>query len=162
MALRTLTVQDILWMNLQITRRVNHYSNPRLEEATYYQFGYGDSTGIDSQAARLLSGFVRMKPFDAGNEATALAATLVFLELNDKTLDLDDDELSGLARTATSSMDAARTLICDHIREKGGHHDEGMTYGHGGGGGGSDVRATVTSILQRYPKAIGALETASA
>lgn len=162
MALRTLTVQDILWINLQITRRVNHYSNPRLEEATYYQFGYGDSRGIDAQASRLLAGFVRMKPFDAGNEATALAATLVFLELNGKTLNLDDDALAGRARAGLANLEAARSLICDAIAERHDHgHDAG--YGHGGGSGGSSaVRETVTNVLQRYPKSIGALETASA
>lgn len=150
MALRTLTVQDILWMNLQITRRVNHYSNPRLEEATYYQFGYGDSTGIESQAARLLSGFVRMKPFDAGNEATALAATLAFLEMNDKTLALDDEALAVCARAAIVSNDDARALISEHLRPVERH------------GEAPDVRAVVTDVLQRYPRAIGALETSSA
>lgn len=149
MALRTLTVQDVLWTNLQITRRVNHYSNPRLEEATYYQFGYGDSNGLDAQAARLLAGFVRMHPFDAGNEATALAVTLVFLELNGQTLDLDDEGLSAVARGAFASPAAARELICDHLTAVHSHGEV------------SSVRGAITDVLQRYPKSIGALETAS-
>ena len=161
MALRTLTVQDVLWINLQVTHRVNHYSNPRLEEATYYQFGYGDSTGIEAQAARLLSGFVRMKPFDAGNEPTALAATLAFLELNDRTLSIEDDALSELVRAGLQSSDAARSLIAESIRETG-HADEAFHLGAGGGAGISDVRQTITRVIQRYPRSIAALETATA
>ena len=149
MALRTLTVQDVLWINLQITRRVNHYSNPRLEEATYYQFGYGDSNGIEAQAARLLSGFVRMKPFDAGNEATALATALAFLELNERRLDLDDAALAERVRSAVGSSAGARELICDHLVHSHAH------------GEGPAVRAVITDVLQRYSRTISALEPAT-
>lgn len=77
-----LTIQDILWINLQVTKKVQHFNYARLEEATFYQYAYGESNTLFPQAARFVSGFVKMHPFDAGNDATAFVACLAFLKIN--------------------------------------------------------------------------------
>ena len=53
-ALQYLTVQDILWINLQVTKKVQHFNYARLEEATFYQYAYGDSNTLLPQAARFV------------------------------------------------------------------------------------------------------------
>ena len=88
MALHYLTVQDILWINLQLTRKVQHFNYAKLEEAVYYQYAYGESSSLIPQASRFLGGFAKLKPIADGNEATAFVATLTFLEINGKSLDL--------------------------------------------------------------------------
>src|SRR5579862_1825312 len=77
-----LTVQDILWINLQITKKVKHFNFARLEEAVFYQYAYGESNTLFPQAARFVTGFVRMQPFEDGNDATAFVASLAFLKIN--------------------------------------------------------------------------------
>lgn len=145
--LRYLTVQDVLWTNLQVTKRVNHYSAARLEEATYYQYAYGDSVGVPAQAARLLSGFVRLRPLEAGNDATALLATLAFLEINGYTADLSEAEVGPWARDASRSLDHARRAIGSCVRHRESGHDgpESHTVP-------ATVRDTVGAILARYPR----------
>lgn len=81
-ALHYLTVQDMLWINLQVTKKVNHYNFARLEEATFYQYSYGESKDLVPQAGRFASGFPRLRPFDTGNAATAFVGCLAFLRLN--------------------------------------------------------------------------------
>lgn len=82
MALHYLTLQDVLWINLQVTGGPQDFRFDDLEEATFYQYGYGGSQSIVPQAARFLKGFLKKKPFDAGNEATAFVACLGFLKVN--------------------------------------------------------------------------------
>lgn len=82
MALQYLTVQDVLWINLQVTGKPQSFSYADLEEATFYQYAYGDSMSLVPQAARFLSGFLKKKPFATGNEATAFVACLAFLKVN--------------------------------------------------------------------------------
>ncbi len=158
---RSLTVQDVLWINLQVTGRVNHYSNARLEEATYYQFAYGDSKGIEGQAARLLAGFVRMHPFEAGNEATALAATLAFLELNGLTVDLGSGSAEEWARGAMRSPASARAALAGRLVPTGGHHPPEGDLQAGEATGlssiGGSVREVVTGILQRHGELLARL-----
>ena len=156
--LRTLTVQDVLWINLQVTGRVNHYSNARLEEATYYQFAYGDSQDLEAQAARLLAGFVRMHPFEAGNEATALGAALSFLRLNGKALtigaDASTDAALAWAVEAMKSPAAARAALAGRVVEIGGHtapeDDLEVSLATGLASIGGSVREVVTEVLQEY------------
>ncbi len=78
--LHYLTVQDVLWINLQVTKKVHHFNYARLEEATAYQYAYGEKSST-SQAARFLTGFLKMHPFDVGNEATAFVACAAFLKI---------------------------------------------------------------------------------
>lgn len=140
--LRYLTVQDVLWMNLQLTKRVNHYSAARLEEATHYQYAYGEATGVVAQAARLLSGFSRLRPLEVGNDATALLATLTFLELNGHTADLNEDEIGPWTRDAARCLDQARRAISTCVHPKSDEH---------GDGSGPGVREVVADLLARYP-----------
>ena len=148
-ALRYLTVQDVLWMNLQITRKVEHFSHARLEEATFYQYAYGEVKGVPAQAARLLSGFSRLKPFEGENDATALLAALVFLEFNNHRLDVADAELLAWAQAARTSLAAARRSIETHAQ--GEHpHEDGPAHVAG-------VKEIATEILSRYPKTFAAV-----
>src|SRR3569832_347171 len=87
-----LTVQDILWINLQVTKKVHHFNYARLEEATFYQYAYGESNSLVPQAGRFIGGFLRMHPFEAGNEATAFVAGAAFLKINGKEINLPDEK----------------------------------------------------------------------
>jgi prophage maintenance system killer protein len=119
-----LTVQDVLWINLQITGKVNHFNFAKLEEATYYQYAYGESTNILSQVARFVPGFMKMKPFDRANAATAFVSALTFLELNHYNVSVTDDHaLDWFSELASkiSVHDALRKVS----ESKGDHHDIG-------------------------------------
>ena len=76
-AIHYLTVQDILWINHEATREVLPYKYSPLEEATFGQYAYGESSDVISQAARFLSSFGRLRPFEDGNRATAFIAVLI-------------------------------------------------------------------------------------
>ncbi|MCS7300616.1 MAG: hypothetical protein NZ556_03580 [Fimbriimonadales bacterium] len=79
---RYLTLQDLIWINSEVTRSPQPYSYDCLEEATYYQYSYRQSRDVPLQAARFLWGYLKYRPFARGNLATALIATLAFLHLN--------------------------------------------------------------------------------
>ncbi|MCX7924444.1 MAG: hypothetical protein N2554_01385, partial [Fimbriimonadales bacterium] len=79
---RYLTLQDLIWINSEITKSPQPYSYDRLEEATYYQYSYRQSRDVPLQAARFLWGYLKYRPFAQGNLATALIATLAFLHIN--------------------------------------------------------------------------------
>ncbi|GIV05114.1 MAG: hypothetical protein KatS3mg016_0689 [Fimbriimonadales bacterium] len=79
---RYLTLQDLIWINSEVTKSPQPYSYDRLEEATYYQYSYRQSRDVLLQAARFLWGYLKYRPFARGNLATALIATLVFLQIN--------------------------------------------------------------------------------
>ncbi|MBS1710000.1 MAG: Fic family protein [Armatimonadetes bacterium] len=81
-----LTVPDLVWLNLQLTGSPQKYNYATLEEGVFYQYAYGSSTDVFAQAARLLTGFARLRPFASGNNATALAATVGFLAINGQEL----------------------------------------------------------------------------
>jgi prophage maintenance system killer protein len=102
-----LTVQDILWINLQIVGHTQPWNYATLEEASFYQYSYGDSTNIPAQAARLATGFAKKAPFEKGNEATGLVAALTFLEMNGHTLPWNESELSQWFGRAQNAADAS-------------------------------------------------------
>ncbi len=79
---RYLTLQDLIWINSEITKSPQPYSYDRLEEATHYQYSYRQSRDVPLQAARFLWGYLKYHPFAQGNRATALIATLAFLHIN--------------------------------------------------------------------------------
>lgn len=89
MALTYLTVQDMLWINLEVTGQVNRWDYDRLEEATFYQYGYGRSTDLVGQAERLVRGFARLEPFTDGNLASGLVALATFLGANGVRLNIE-------------------------------------------------------------------------
>lgn len=148
MSLHYLTVQDILWLNLQLMKKVEDFRYADLEEATYYQYGYGASTNLLPQAARFLTGFAKVKPFAAGNDATALIACLAFLKINGVDLAIED------AATWFHQIKSGEHEALDAIEKaaKESHDDHhGLT---------PDIRATMGEFLVKYENL--ELETASA
>lgn len=138
--LTTLTVQDMLWVNLQITKVSKTYHFARLEEATFNQYGYGGSVDVIGQAAKFVTEFVRMKPFSAGNEATAFVALIAFMECNGKALALEPERALEWVRgiwADPSSAEAAITVLVDD------HH---VHLHHGV----PEKRAAIVTNLEKY------------
>jgi death-on-curing protein len=151
MALHYLTVQDILWINLQLTRKVQHFSYARLEEATFYQYAYGESNSLLPQAARFITGFSRMHPMDAGNDATGFVAAVAFLELNGREVEIcDDAALAWFRRLQSRETDAAAALE-ETTKETDTHHVVQ-----------ADVRAHIMAVINRYAMTITSLHPAAA
>ena len=82
-----LTVQDILWINLQVTGTVNPYEFMKLEEGTNYQYGYGGRQDGPAPAKRRIKRVEKKTPLSAGNDETAEVAFRSFLGLNGFTVD---------------------------------------------------------------------------
>ena len=116
MALNTLTVQDFLWLNRELTGEEHDFDYAALEEAVYYQFGYGESTDLPGQAARLLIGFVRQAPFKEGNEACALVGVVAFLKMNGFAADLTLEDAVALRADPAG----AKGAIEANMTESGG------------------------------------------
>ncbi|HMS55850.1 MAG TPA: hypothetical protein PKA27_10650 [Fimbriimonadaceae bacterium] len=104
-----LTVQDMLWINLQVTRKVNSFEFMPLEQGTFYQYAYGSAQGVIPQAIRFYEGFLKNAPFAEGNETTAKVGFLSFLRLN------------GYAFQASDPFDAKRIAESATLDE-GEHH----------------------------------------
>lgn len=146
-SLQYLTVQDVLWINLQITKKVQHYNYARLEEATFYQYAYGESNSLIPQAGRFLYGFPKLHPFDAGNEATGFVAVMAFLKLNGIELSLDD--ASGVEwHRSNRSRQSVATAALEAIAKT--HSDDGH-HGH------PNVRSAIRSVLDEFPNTVRAL-----
>ena len=111
--LHYLTIQDVLWVHLQVTNKVEPYDYARLEEAVFYQYAYGDSTGLLPQASRFLSGFIRMHPFEAANDATAFISCAAFLRLNGKVLTVDRAGAAAWIDTAKSGRLSLEPHVVD-------------------------------------------------
>lgn len=108
-----LTVQDILWINFQATRKVCKFDYARLESAVYHQYGYGGSMDLPVQAARFLKAMVEKKPFTEGNAATAFVGCLTFLRLNGYDATMND----------AKSWLSASTSSIHGLRERETHHE---------------------------------------
>jgi prophage maintenance system killer protein len=143
MSLHYLTIQDILWINLQVTKKVQRFHYAKLEEASFYQYAYGASNSLLAQAARFLPGFARLGPFSAGNDQTAFVAFAAFLEVNGATLDLDDRQALAWVRSA---LDSPKSLSLQGKVTEGEHGEHGAAQ--------PDVREAVQNVLRRYPKTI--------
>ena len=138
--LHYLTVQDILWINLQVTGKVNHFSFAKLEEATFYQYAYGDSRSVVPQAARFLLGFPKMHPIEAGNDATTFIACLTFLKINAMAVDLHDGQALAWYESAQSRNVAAQDAIKSIAKPSLDHHAPVV-----------EVRKVVRNFLSEYP-----------
>lgn len=103
--MRYLTVQDILWIHLQLGGTNDAYRFADLEEATFYQYAYGDSRSVQDQAARLRWGFSKKAPFATHNAEVALLATQAFLIANGFAL------TAQLPASASESLAAAKEAI---------------------------------------------------
>lgn len=141
MALQYLTVQDMLWINLQLTHKVQHFGYARLEEATFYQYAYGESSDLLSQAARFITGFAKLNPFDAGNEATGFVGAVAFLKLNGRELTVSDAEAAAWFKSL-SQTDAAPAL--EQATKAGEAHH--LT-----------IRQAIQSVLDAYRKTLASL-----
>ena len=137
-----LTVQDILWINMQITKRQQSFNYARLEEATFYQYAYGQSASVLSQAGRLLYGFTSKKPFVNGSEATAFVATMAFLKLNGMRVNLSDDAASHWVERASRDSSVALEALTSIVEEVKDQHGE------------PDVRDAVHEVMDEYPKTL--------
>jgi prophage maintenance system killer protein len=147
MALHYLTVQDVLWINLQVTKKVEHFNYARLEEATFYQYAYGESRTLAPQAARFLSGFLRMQPFQRGNAATAFIATVTFLKINGREIDFGGaDPLQWFERVQNRQTEGP-AAIDEMSRNQEDEHHHGVP----------DIRATVKCILLQQAETINRL-----
>ncbi len=121
-----LTVQDVLFLNLKLTGSPQAFEYERLEEATFYQYAPGQSTDLAKQCARFLTGFVKMRPFESGNEATAFAGLVVFLEANGKSLQLSDDEAAGWVAALLNVRDLAEEAIKERLVDSHAHIEHGV------------------------------------
>lgn len=147
-ALQYLTVQDVLWINLQVTGTPQEFDYANLEEATFYQYGYGQSASLIPQAANFLRGFLKKKPFAAGNEQTAFVACLSFLKANGVDVVLDDP-LGWLAAVNNGTHDAQQAI------EKFAHESHSEHHGM------PEVRDAITAVLGIHTESIGSKDSVS-
>ncbi len=143
-SLHYLTVQDVLWINLQVTKRVNAFKYNLLEEATFYQYSYGDSRTLVAQAAKLLVGFVKLSPFEAGNKATAFVAMLAFLHMNGFVVSVADEAAADWASQALDAGEQAPDFVNRVVAQDPNLH--AMLK--------PDIRLAVHEVLRAYPRAI--------
>lgn len=140
-SLHYLTVQDILWINLQVTKKVHHFSYARLEEATYYQYAYGESNSLTPQAGRFVTGFMKMHPFEAGNEATAFVGCLAFLRINGADVDLTDEQARAWFEKIRLRETTGAEAIAPKVKQEEDYHPTLKP----------DVRTFVRGVLADYP-----------
>jgi death on curing protein len=143
-----LTVQDVLWINLQATKKVHHFNYAKLEEATYYQYAYGESNTILPQAARFVRGFLKLHPLEQGNRATGFIGLISFLRLNGRCVNLADEKATSwfgsFGESQAKSISALESVVYSY---GGGHHDH------------PDVRTCIQSTLNDFPETIKTLVT---
>ena len=144
--LHYLTVQDILWINLQVTEQVHTFSFAKLEEATYYQYAYGESRHVLAQAARFVVGFPKMSPIEIGNDATTFVALLAFLKLNGLHVELKDSVAADWYRSVQSKSVDAQEAIKAIAKPT---HD----HGHA-----PEIRLTVKDLVKEYPSTLALLK----
>ena len=146
-SLHYLTVQDVLWINLQVAGRPNTFNYAKLEEATFYQYAYGDSDSIEAQAARLASGFGKMSPLKEANQATGFVALVAFLHLNGKDLGVTDALASSWYRAIYKGEVPAKDALAGLVETNAHHHVVLQP----------DVRAAIKSVIEAYPETLKAL-----
>lgn len=98
-----LTVQDHLWINLQVAGKKSRFKFAALEEAVYYQYAYGRSTNVLAQAAKYATGFAKKAPFDTANLETGFVGLLTFLTLNGYQVKLADKDASAFFESLLAS-----------------------------------------------------------
>ncbi len=139
-----LTVQDLLWLNFELTKRTNPFDFAILEEATFCQYGYGVSNNIQSLASRFLAGFMKKSPFSGDDSATAFAGFVAFLMLNGYELDLPDAEAAAWVSRVRSGETQAEEAVAKLTHLTAGHFE-------------GDARNCMAQAISLYPKSLGAL-----
>jgi prophage maintenance system killer protein len=119
--MRYLTVQDMLWISLQVVGRPQKFQYAKLEEATFTQYIYGESQAPIEHAIRFLTGWSRHKPFAEANERIGLVAFLAFLRMNG--LRLDNSDAAIWYETAGENPDQARSQLVENFD----HHEAEKT-----------------------------------
>ncbi len=122
-AMQYLTVQDMLWINLQLTKQSNDFNFATLEEATFCQYGYGGSQDVLGQAGKFLKGFIAKAPFSGkADDMTAFIGTVAFLAMNGYALDVPAAEVSSwIERVKSGQIDVAQA-IPQLAKATHGHH----------------------------------------
>jgi prophage maintenance system killer protein len=139
-----LTLQDMIWINMQVTKKTQSFNYARLEEGTFYQYAYGQSASLISQTGRFLSGFAQKKPFVQGNEATAFIGAIAFLKMNGMTVNISDDVATGwIDRTIKDSSAAIQALTDVAVPDEGYRADHDPS-----------VREAVHGVMDAYPKTL--------
>ena len=120
-----LTVQDMLWLNLQLTGSEQEFDFAELEEATFLQYAYHGSKDLTKQAARFLTGFKKKEPFTTGNDACAFIGAVAFLEANGQSFELVDEKgnewLEGVWSDPSVAQDAIKAKLSEgHVHTKHG------------------------------------------
>jgi prophage maintenance system killer protein len=126
-----LTVQDHLWMNLQVTKKQPSWNFAKLEQAVYYQYAYGRSTDLIAQAARYLHGFIKNAPFESGNAATAGIGLATFLKLNGYELKVDAKGLRKLVESSNGTLESCESEL-RKATQKSHHHDHAPSVSEAG------------------------------
>ncbi|MCH7945980.1 MAG: hypothetical protein IIC73_08230 [Armatimonadetes bacterium] len=142
-----LTLQDIIWLNLQLTKSTGEYDSEPLEEATFYQYALGDSQGVAAQAARFLIGFRKMSPFAEGNEACAFIGMAAFIEANGQAFDLSDDKGAEWMQGVWERPEIAADAIKAKLREA----ETEVKYGV------PDMLEICGRLIKRYKGTVSAL-----
>ena len=151
MALYYLTLQDVLNLSLKITKAPQAFDALVLEEATFFQYAWGQNTDLAAQGARFLTGFVKKAPFPVGNEAIAFAGMLVFLEANGKTLRLSDAEAAEWVG-AFLSGGYSRSELAERLVDTEANMEHGVP----------NLEEISDSVLARYPICLVGLLAAQA
>lgn len=142
-AMHYLTVQDMIWINHRLTGRVNAFRYDALEEATYFQYGYGPSTDLAAQASRFLQGFAKKAPFDSGNEQTGFVGFVAFLRANGKDLKVTPSEARRLMEAPPADWIASAP-----IRDGAPVHGE------------PDMRGIIEGVVSEYAETVSAVGAA--
>ena len=141
--LHTLTVPDLLWINLQLTGETVPYHYARLEEAVFTQFGHGSSRDVPAQAAGFLTEFARLRPFTRGNDACAFVGCLTFLAMNGHRLKLVDSEAAEWARGIWADPDSVHAGIQERLAVQESDH-----------GSHPDHYETARTVLDQFPETL--------
>lgn len=120
--LQTLTLQDLIWLNLVASRKVNAFDYAMAEEAVFRQFRYDGEQNVVIQAAGLLEGVVRLQPFAEGNERTAWLACAAFLALNGFALRASEEQISNLIAVARGGGSGVRDALEALVGRDAGRH----------------------------------------
>lgn len=139
-----LTVQDHLWINLNVTREQSQWNFAKLEEATFYQYNYGQSNDPIAQAARYAVGFPKKQPFEKGNDATAFVGLLTFMGINGFQFTVEPADAENWFRELLAHPNDARSRIGDAFEQ-----DE---HAHG-----AEVESVGGEVLARFGSAVAAL-----
>jgi prophage maintenance system killer protein len=156
-SLHYLTVQDVLWINLEATRKPNSFHYAKLEEATYYQYAYGESNTLLPQAGRFLAGFLKLHPFEAGNAATGFIAVLAFIRANGSHVMLDDGAATAWYERASANRGASIDALKQIIAPDGPADEPVLEEPHEHSGHDIGMRAWIRSVLVDFPTTVSNL-----